>query len=338
MKNYSEYSLFDYLNDDDFVQWIKHKPDDLQQFWDEHLKTHPSKIEQFEQAKYVMHSLQFRDVGLSSLETKELLKRIEQTIQQKHLSIKPKVNIINRLWIPLSAAASIAVILIALFVWLNKPNEQIITTIFGETKHISLPDGSLVILNANSTLTYPTHWRNRQTREVELKGEAFFKVKKSERKDQKFVVNTEKAGIEVLGTQFNVNTRRNNFQIVLNSGEVSVYQNNMEEDERGRILLSPGEMLTFEEQQGVFLKQPVDTVLYTAWKDNKFILKQTPLNDIIRILEDNFNYTIIVRDSALLKKEFVGTFPKDDPDILFSTFSTSLGVEVNGNTIIFKNK
>ncbi len=336
MKNYNEYTVFDYLIDDDFVKWVKNGTENRSLFWEDHLSTYPYQAEKLAQAKAILQQLQFKDLGLSDKEAQQLLIKIERNIREKNKD-KVRRNLLYKVWIPISVAASVLFI-VSFFGLLQTVKTQVATTRFGETQNIELPDGSVVILNANSTLTYPTHWRNRQTREVELKGEAFFKVKKSEHKHQKFVVNTEKVGIEVLGTQFNVNTRRNNFQIVLNSGEVSVYQNNMEEYERGRILLSPGEMLTFEEQQGVFSKQSVDTLLYTAWKDNKFILKQTPLNEIIRILEDNFNYTIIVRDSALLTKEFVGTFPKDDPDILFSTLSTSLGVEVNGNTIIFKNK
>jgi ferric-dicitrate binding protein FerR (iron transport regulator) len=85
----------------------------------------------------------------------------------------------------------------------NKNEYNTLTTTRGEQTQVRLPDGSLVFLNAASSLRYPTSFAKTAQRRVSLTGEGYFEVAKS--KSQSFVVSTAKQEVEVLGTHFNIN-------------------------------------------------------------------------------------------------------------------------------------
>lgn len=118
----------------------------------------------------------------------------------EHRHMHKRSNIKLKYWIGLVAA--VLLIALGLFLVLNNNFNSIITA-KGETKQVELPDGSLVTLNAASTLTYSVNFTKEQARVVELSGEAYFEVKKD--KQHPFIVKTTDQKIEVLGTRFNVN-------------------------------------------------------------------------------------------------------------------------------------
>lgn len=112
----------------------------------------------------------------------------------------------NSAWKYLSIAASIALLLVTGILLTDKEPEQ--ELVYYETiavpdakTKITLPDSSIVWLNANACLRYPREF-SEQVRQVEIKGEAFFEVRKDEKKP--FIVQTDGIGIRVLGTTFNV--------------------------------------------------------------------------------------------------------------------------------------
>ena len=84
---------------------------------------------------------------------------------------------------------------------------------------IKLPDGSLVQLNANSTLSFDTQWDASADRCVWLNGEAFFEVEKKPETKQKFKVITADLTVEVLGTEFNINSHHQQTRVFLQEGE-----------------------------------------------------------------------------------------------------------------------
>ena len=90
-----------------------------------------------------------------------------------------------------------------------------------ETRNVILPDGSSVLLNRHSSLSYPKRFKS-DNREVQLTGEAYFEVSK----DQKhpFIVQTEHINVQVLGTHFNVDAYRNSPEVktTLLTGSVAV--------------------------------------------------------------------------------------------------------------------
>ena len=117
------------------------------------------------------------------------------------------------------------------------------STTFGEWKTITLPDGSVVELNANSLLTITKHWSENNNRTVWLTGEAFFKVKKIPSTKCKFIVKTKDLKVEILGTSFNVNSRFDQTEVFLEEGKVKLYLGNTKE------YMAPGEFIAFSKKK-----------------------------------------------------------------------------------------
>ena len=149
-------------------------------------------------------------------------------------------------------------------------NEQknTISTSRGKQYQINLPDGTIVWLNAESSLSYPISFAADQ-RVVELKGEAFFKVAKN--KKQPFIVNSNGQEVKVYGTQFNVSAYANDEKIIttLLEGSVGV-RNKMG---KSSVMLIPGDQSSFslnDKEIPVSHLEPGDLENAIAWKNGYF--------------------------------------------------------------------
>lgn len=152
----------------------------------------------------------------------------------------------------------------------------VLTTPRGGTYQVTLPDGSEVWLNANSTLRYPSRFTATQ-RVVQLEGEAYFNVKKQVQL-QPFRVTTAAQTIEVLGTEFNVNAypEEPGTKTTLVTGSVEVISNH--DHSRNRIV--PGEQLTTYGNTSEIAR--VNIAHFTAWKDGRFSFDGKSFEQIMR--------------------------------------------------------
>src|ERR1700727_3570645 len=110
-------------------------------------------------------------------------------------------------------AAAACLVTVAVGIWwigtrTGHPEFSEIRTGYGEIKNILLPDSSVVILNANSSMRIPQQWTESGGRQVWLEGEAYFQVQKKPSTAQKFVVHTRQGDVEVLGPGFTANRGR----------------------------------------------------------------------------------------------------------------------------------
>jgi len=190
-----------------------------------------------------------------------------------------------------------------------------------------LPDQSVVTLNGNSVLEYV--WTSEDTRVVSLHGEAFFSVTHTAGHRPFIVQIPGEYEIEVLGTEFNVRARDNNSRVVLNSGKVRL--NPISEND-STIFMKPGDMVEVKGEAKQVSKSTVDSKRYSSWKDRKLIFDNTPLREIVLILEETYGYKVSVKDELLLDETFTGTIPGDDINILL------LGLEKLELTIAQKGK
>lgn len=180
-----------------------------------------------------------------------------------------------------------------------------LTTAKGEAYQVRLPDGSLVFLNAASSLKYPTRFAIHQTRRVSLTGEGYFEIAKvtprslvgsnlsvSDRKQfpepVPFIVTTDKQEVHVLGTHFNVNAYADENQTVttLLEGSVKVLQlkNNLmtpSMSATGEVaMLIPGQQaLNFDSKISV---SNADIKTATAWKNGHLAFKKASIKAVLR--------------------------------------------------------
>ena len=141
---------------------------------------------------------------------------------------------------------------------------------------VTLDDGTRVWLNSGTEFRYPTNFVTEQ-REVYLKGEAYFDVKRDTTRP--FVVIVNDCAVKVYGTQFNINTHKEGvIQTVLVSGSVAFRKG----DEEFR--LQPGEKAEYWKHEGKVEVNQVDVSSYIAWKDGTFIFENESLEDIMNTL------------------------------------------------------
>jgi ferric-dicitrate binding protein FerR (iron transport regulator) len=212
-------------------------------------------------------------------------------------------------------------------------SRQAYATQYGETKGFTLPDGSQVTLNAHSRLRLSSDWQDEALREVWLEGEAFFHVKKKNTLPAKggaavpvrFVVHTPDLDVEVLGTEFNVSTRRNLTAVVLQSGKVKLDLDAVGEN----VLMQPGEEVTFSRQRKQWNKRRVNVPARRAWLEQKWVLDETPLHQVASMIADTYGVTVRPADGQVMNRKVTGVIPTNNLDTLLEALSLTLKVRIS---------
>ncbi len=152
----------------------------------------------------------------------------------------------------------------------------------GGRYQVTLSDGTKVWLNADSKLSYPSRFVG-DKRMVQLEGEAYFEVSKSD-KGQAFIVKTDRQEIEVLGTHFNVMSYKDEAYVktTLAEGSVKVLSNGKS------LMLSPGDQSVSDGHS--LIKQKVELESYFAWIQNEFIFNETELRDALKMLSRWYDF------------------------------------------------
>lgn len=213
--------------------------------------------------------------------------------------------------------------------WVGMPDAyKLVTTDAGMKTRIRLADGSVVWLNAGSSLKYPVKF-DKQVREVSLSGEGYFDVQQHAGKP--FIIHTEKMDIRVLGTAFNVRSYKGEgfAETALISGAVEISVNQV--GKIGRIILKPNQKLVVSDIKDIKTKNDNTTIIKqsgniiverktlsaiasldsgqvaeTAWVRNRFIFENETLEFISRRLERWYGVTIIIQDPRLSTLRFTG--------------------------------
>ncbi len=246
------------------------------------------------------------------------------------------------------ATSGLAVILIFSFFFINKeslykmisnhgtdnPGLVKVSTMAGDSKQVVLSDGSVVTLNAESSLIYNKSFKGNM-RTVKLTGEAFFEIKKDSGKP--FIVETDKLKIKVLGTTFNVKSYPDDVKIetTLATGSVEVMQDNIEP-----IVLQPAQKAIFHKRDNSVNVETAEPEIVSAWKYGKLIFHKTALKDVILDIERKYDVNIKVGSNNLLQYEFTGTFDNLTLKEALQLLETSSDIkyELKNNEVMLENK
>lgn len=184
---------------------------------------------------------------------------------------------------------------------------------------VSLPDGTEVRMGPNSRLSYPQSFDGK-TREVELTGQAFFKVAKN--KEKPFIVRTEYMDVTALGTAFEVFNYpyEKRLETILLEGKVRVDLGERDSEKRQKVVLSPDEMLSYSKQDRQIRVKSVDAGAYSGWREEGVLsFENERLSRILSRLEpwfgqkiacpeavaEKYRFTFKVRDESLERILFV---------------------------------
>lgn len=262
--------------------------------------------------------------GLSALEGK-ILSRIQTvTIEPQEWGGLPDSKPGWFGWGKIAAAILFLIVAGTGIYMLQRQSGRIVErTGFGETRVLTLPDGSEVTLNGNSVLSYDAEWP--ELREVQLEGEGYFRVVHT-KDHRKFRVRTgTDFSLDVLGTQFNISKRESGTRIVLEEGKV---QCNLGDAGRDILVLKPGEMVQFRKKPSDYQRQRVEKGLYSAWKDHKLIFKNTSLREVAAILQDTYGLETEASHPELLDRQISGSVPTDNIELLLQGIAEASDVTI----------
>ncbi|MBC6996148.1 FecR domain-containing protein [Neolewinella lacunae] len=230
--------------------------------------------------------------------------------------------------LPFAAAAGLLLLIVAVFL-LRPTAPTVYASNYGELREIVLPDGTVVNLNANSTLTIPTGGWTAEARTVLLDGEAFFAVKPQPAGDdlQPFVVRTRAAEVRVYGTRFNVRDRRGKTQVFLEEGAVSVgwAQGGLPETP-----LLPGEVLDLTAGAGTAERQKAEEpAALVAWKTGRLVFSERPLAEALESLGDLYGVVLTCPDDAVAQRVISSAgIPVDDLELALQLLEKALNLKV----------
>ncbi|GGF09530.1 FecR family protein [Hymenobacter cavernae] len=236
------------------------------------------------------------------------------------------------LWRRWAAAAAVLVGVAAGGGWFwqaghEQPTLTQLSTPYGQTRVVQLPDGSTVTLNSHSTLCYAANLGQAGVREVWLDGEAYFAVKHLPN-HRRFVVRTT-AGfkVEVLGTKFTVYRRHRQGRVVLLSGKVKV--DFADSTRSNDVVLRPGELVeTWDTQPRQVVHKAVNVAPYAAWKDDKLVFDGTSVAEVATRLSDTYGVAVVVENPALMQRKITGTFPVGDMEAVLQLLEKSFQLTV----------
>lgn len=230
----------------------------------------------------------------------------------------------------LKAAASLLFLILAaiIFQWFLN-SETIISTANNEQQVIELPDGSVVHLNANSTLRYSEKWNDTDDRKVWLDGEAFFEVSKRQTSGQKFLVHTPDLTVQVLGTEFNVNTHQERTMVFLQEGAITLDLKHQKEGVREKVMV-PGEMLSYSAEQGTILANTKETktAVHTSWKDGVLTFDETPLKEVLNKVEEIYGIELVITDTLNENREITTGLPMEELELVLPILEQALGIKI----------
>ena len=214
----------------------------------------------------------------------------------------------------------------------NKVTEVYSEIISAEKQVISeyiLPDGSVVALNSNSKLVFPSNFKG-NTREVTIYGEAFFDVKPDASKP--FIINAGNAQVKVLGTSFNVKAYPENetVEVVVATGKVQVSgKTGSEVNDNVQILLVPGEKGIVTNNGSMPAKMENTNPNYLAWKTHDFVFNEIPLRDVINCLEKTYHVDIEVAQPELNDLKLTAHFENKPIDFVLNVVRLTFNLDLS---------
>ncbi len=301
---FDSFKFEDFLNNDSFISWVKHGVD-VNGYWQEWLDTRPLNLDDYNEARIYLLTVLSADVIKDDAQHQH---QVWNNVESRITSHERKRATVRRLQIWSSAAAATLCIFVGgLWYYTSKID---ISTGYGEQRSVILPDHSLVTLNANSTISYYRAWRWHKLREVWLKGEALFDVKHlNEQPDnvklsERFTAHAGNVNVQVLGTLFNVKSRRSHILVALIKGKIKV--SSSEPGSRSYIM-KPGQ--AFDQQSDKISVRSVNKLNNKplAWTEHKMMASGMSVEAIIENFEDTYGNRIVIDDPALLNKQIDGT-------------------------------
>lgn len=257
---------------------------------------------------------------LKSQDTERALQKVKGRIRKQKWYDK-------KIWIQRVAAILFLPLLIGyLLLWFGNyseaPQMLEVKTNPGMTTTVVLPDSTIVYLNSESSLCYPSRFSGK-TRHVKMKGEAYFEVAKDKKKQ--FIVSTyNDSQVKVYGTKFNLEAYETDECITTTLLEGSVgFSFKNRNGTYKQVNIRPCQKLVYQPQKEKMSFYSTKGEMETAWKDGKIIFNDTPMVDVLHMLSKRFNVEFIISGDRLNNYSFTGMFTTQRLDRVLEYFEKS---------------
>ena len=235
----------------------------------------------------------------------------------------PKILKHNRFsWMRIAASVIlIAGLGIAAYFLVNKNNvsKEMIAQSGQNILVDTLSDGSVITLNKQSTVTYPSKFKGNK-RAIALKGEAFFNVVPDKKKP--FIVSVNDVQVTVVGTSFNIKSDSGITEVVVESGIVQVTKS-------GRTVeLIAGEKIVISTNDSIATKEPVSDKLYNYYRTKEFVCDDTPLWKLVQVLNEAYDANIVIGRKELNDKKLNTTFNNESLDQVLEVIQLTFDITV----------
>lgn len=254
-------------------------------------------------------------------------------IQQEKRNHNQKTTLVNPHWMKI---ASLVVLLISssvVFYVLTQNNAKTdyklieITTQYGETKTITLPDSSVIQLNVGSKLTYYQPFRSNR-REVKLSGEAFFQIIRNPEKP--FVISSNYLTTTVLGTSFNISSYTNEKEnVTVSTGKVKVEFSPKEDKSIQLAYLEPGQQAFLDKPNENLVKQITTTDPNKNWTNHYLSFKNDKLFLVLKKLERIYNVHFEYDKNLVKDKTISSSYHKAGLTEILNEISYMTGLKFN---------
>ena len=225
---------------------------------------------------------------------------------------------------PIIAGALAVLLFIVTLLLSNKevplPQTKVVATVNQEHKQIQLSDSSIVFLNSGSSIEFLEPF-NDKSREVHLKGEAFFSVNKDGRP---FIVTTSNSKTTVLGTKFDVWARNGKTRIIVKEGKVNLTRINTSTE---GVDLSNGQLSTVMKNREPSPPEDVNPNYLLGWMEGRLVFNHTPLNEIADELERFYNVKLSLENKNLNVYTLTGSFENNELDSVLTMICLTLDLD-----------
>ncbi|MEQ9289392.1 MAG: DUF4974 domain-containing protein [Cyclobacteriaceae bacterium] len=326
---YENYSVWDFVEDDYFVTWVKDSPDQTNQFWEKWLMHHPHKADDVQMARHIINNIKYTETPRPS--EHDLVDVFENIVRgrqyaEKQDNRKKVVSFRNIL----KYAAVLMIAFAGVSAWYLIPKGTPSNTVAkvnmvkkknprGMKSTVWLNDGTKVILNAETSLKYPEYF-NDSIRMVFLSGEAFFEVERDTLRP--FVIVSNNIETTVLGTSFNIRSYSEEKEVSVGvvTGRVQV-TNRCDSGISFQHDLMPNQMsvVNFDLQQAT--KREFDPSEVIAWKDWTLKFKNQPLKKIFSELEKWYAVDLVVDANVDLQQTYSGSFDNESLKVVLEVLA-----------------
>lgn len=312
MQDYTLYKKEDFLADESFINFLLAKNEDDLLFWQNWIPGHPQSVNEIKAATDIFFAIRNRKsisknvqytTGIENefSKVKRSLNLTDAGKQATVKKLKPRSVIVRAAWY-LAGAAAIFIIAFSVINYVNTSSEPTQYIAYASTtdvpRKISLPDGSMVLLNSNSEVFLAKKF-NDSRRELLLKGTAFFSVAKN--KTKPFIVTSGNLKTTALGTAFYIyQSRSGSSTVSLLEGKVEV------KDLNGALYLLPGDKATYFNEQN-FNKISFNKEQLQQYVEGNIVFKNADIDNIESAIEEFFNKSVIIK-GKVPKINFTGSF------------------------------